>query len=396
MFDRGDRLPRPSAPGVDTGALLKANEFTKILLEIPFPSPYAIAVADVRAFMNMLRFRSEYAESEEAEVQAFHDFRKEMVDQLHELIKPHPSVCFCGTDGDSMVLASEDADGLLAATIALRNFRFKMLESESLSGCITCGIALHEKDMGREFRGIYPGVTAKKIADRHRRKNRSVAVTKHLLNGLAATNRALFVRSAGESSAQGDVYVSEAPPGMNDQSGLGSLTTDGMETLKDDIAMVGRARDRIVLALDVPTCEDALSLAVMLHEHVGLFKIGLELFHLREGFDLVRRLRELGAEVFLDEKYHDIPSTVARYAKAATRLGVKMFNLHLAGGVEMMRAAVAASREESAARGLACPLVLGVTVLTSINQLVLNNELRVAGAWKIMLPTWPALRIRQD
>jgi orotidine-5'-phosphate decarboxylase len=123
----------------------------------------------------------------------------------------------------------------------------------------------------------------------------------------------------------------------------------------------------IIAALDVPDAEAALALAGQLAPLVGAFKIGSELFT-SAGPDIVRRVRATGAPVFLDLKFHDIPNTVARAVAAATRLGVQMLTIHTSGGAEMMRAAETAAWQTASQPGPPPPLLLGVTVLTSMND----------------------------
>jgi len=136
-------------------------------------------------------------------------------------------------------------------------------------------------------------------------------------------------------------------------------------------------RDRIILALDVPSMGEAVSLVKELKDLVGAFKVGLELFT-SVGPRIFESLRDAGAErIFCDAKFHDIPNTVAGAARAAVRLGVWMFNVHVSGGSHMMRAAVDAAGEEADRLGVERPLVVGVTVLTSINEKMLHDELRV-------------------
>jgi orotidine-5'-phosphate decarboxylase len=130
----------------------------------------------------------------------------------------------------------------------------------------------------------------------------------------------------------------------------------------------------IIVALDVPNVDKALALAEQVAPAVGAFKIGSELFT-SAGPDIVRRIRKTGAAVFLDLKFHDIPNTVARAVAAATRLDVQMLTIHTSGGPEMMRAAEAAAQETAKALGRPAPLVLGVTVLTSMD----GNELSAVG-----------------
>ena len=123
-------------------------------------------------------------------------------------------------------------------------------------------------------------------------------------------------------------------------------------------------RNPIIVALDVPSAEQALKLAELVAPAVGAFKIGKELF-VSAGPDIVRRVRATGASVFLDLKFHDIPNTVAKAVATATRLDVQMLTIHTSGGGEMMRAAEKSAQDTAKSLGLAAPLVLGVTVLTS-------------------------------
>jgi orotidine-5'-phosphate decarboxylase len=125
--------------------------------------------------------------------------------------------------------------------------------------------------------------------------------------------------------------------------------------------------DRLIVALDVDTVDEARALANKLRGWVGGFKIGSRLFT-SHGPAFVEELVGRNDRVFLDLKFHDIPNTVAGAVAAATRLGVWMVNVHAAGGVEMMRAARAAADDESATSGIQPPLLIAVTVLTSMNQ----------------------------
>jgi orotidine-5'-phosphate decarboxylase len=138
------------------------------------------------------------------------------------------------------------------------------------------------------------------------------------------------------------------------------------------------AKERIILALDVSTEDEAIALVEMLRGHVGLFKIGMELYT-AVGPGIVKRIQDLGGSVFVDLKFHDIPNTVASAGRAMTRLGCAMFTCHAAGGALMLKALSEAVREEAVALDVKPPLILAVTVLTSIDQQILERDLFIEG-----------------
>jgi orotidine-5'-phosphate decarboxylase len=129
-------------------------------------------------------------------------------------------------------------------------------------------------------------------------------------------------------------------------------------------------KNKLIVALDVETADEALRLVNMLRGNVGMFKIGSQLFT-AAGPSLVSEIVNSGARVFLDLKYHDIPNTVAAAAIEAARLGVSILNVHAAGGSEMMRRTAEAVAEYADASGFTRPLVIAVTVLTSANEISL-------------------------
>jgi orotidine-5'-phosphate decarboxylase len=134
----------------------------------------------------------------------------------------------------------------------------------------------------------------------------------------------------------------------------------------------------VIVALDVPTRQAALKLVGDLGPRVRLFKVGLELL-MSAGPQVVPEIRELGVDVFVDGKFLDIPNTVAGAARAVTRLGARMFNVHGLGGAEMLKAAVNAAHDEAGRTSRTPPLVLAVTILTSIDQAVFQGELGFPG-----------------
>lgn len=134
------------------------------------------------------------------------------------------------------------------------------------------------------------------------------------------------------------------------------------------------ARERILVALDVPTISTALELVEKLRGRVGGFKVGLELCHSAGTNQVIDAISAAGGELFLDIKLKDIPNTVAGAMRAVARPGVFMVNVHCDGGIAMMQAAVAVASDTTTTP----PLIIGVTLLTSLSATDLHSDLGIA------------------
>lgn len=132
--------------------------------------------------------------------------------------------------------------------------------------------------------------------------------------------------------------------------------------------------NNLILALDVSTEREALGLVRKFSSRIRTFKIGSELFTAC-GPRIVERIRKMGAAVFLDLKFHDIPRTVEKASARAAAQGVAMFTVHASGGLAMLKAAVRGARDGATKGRVPLPLVLGVTVLTSLER----NDLMTLG-----------------
>lgn len=170
-------------------------------------------------------------------------------------------------------------------------------------------------------------------------------------------------------------------------------------------------KEKIVLALDVDTLEEAKSLIMELKDFVGVFKVGLQLYT-QNGNEIIDFMNEQGLEYFLDVKLLDIPNTVAKAAENIVKRGASFFNIHTLGGAEMMKQCVQSAKATAQELGAKEPLILGVTVLTSISDDILNNELEIptkasdyvlklaklakdSGLGGVVASTWEARKIKE-
>ena len=129
---------------------------------------------------------------------------------------------------------------------------------------------------------------------------------------------------------------------------------------------------RVIVALDVDNIDEVRSIVQKVGKNVSTFKVGMRLFT-KYGPSLVKELKEKGYGIFLDLKYHDIPNTVETACREAGELGVDMLTIHACGGREMCRCAVKGAEEGAKKAGNKTPVVLAVTVLTSMNQEALKE-----------------------
>lgn len=138
------------------------------------------------------------------------------------------------------------------------------------------------------------------------------------------------------------------------------------------------AKDRLILAVDTSNLDAARRVVDELSDYVGVFKVGLELL-MNEGPQVLNLFQERGLNVFFDGKFLDIPNTVAKATEAVAAAGVRMFTVHATGGARMLAACASAAERASAEAGKPLPISLGVTVLTSLDQSALTDELHVKG-----------------
>lgn len=136
--------------------------------------------------------------------------------------------------------------------------------------------------------------------------------------------------------------------------------------------MITPIKEKIIVALDVASADEARTVISELKGQVGAFKIGLQLFTAC-GANFVKEVAGDGAKIFLDLKFHDIPVTVAKASVEIARLGVWMFNIHASGGREMISRTTELVSETCEREGLLKPKIIGVTVLTSSDQEMLHE-----------------------
>jgi len=134
--------------------------------------------------------------------------------------------------------------------------------------------------------------------------------------------------------------------------------------------------ERIILALDVPEYKEAVDIVSRFKKEIDIFKVGSELFT-SAGPGIVEKIHSMGKKVFLDLKFHDIPNTVSKSSLAAAKLGVFMFNVHTLGGLKMMKQTAKSLREFSLSKNIDRPKLIGVTILTSIDQATMHDELGI-------------------
>lgn len=136
-------------------------------------------------------------------------------------------------------------------------------------------------------------------------------------------------------------------------------------------------RKKLIIALDLSSEQKALEIVDMFDNYVDIYKVGFELFS-SAGFSVIDNIHRRNKKVFLDLKFHDIPNTVSKAASLVTKLGVFMFNLHTSGGLEMMIRCKESALESALKEGIPTPKIIGVTVLTSLSNEILKEELSIS------------------
>ncbi len=140
--------------------------------------------------------------------------------------------------------------------------------------------------------------------------------------------------------------------------------------------MKEKIKEKIVLALDVEKIDEAKDFVDKLSPYTGTFKVGLQLFT-GYGLEIINYILEKNSNFFLDVKLHDIPNTVKKAAENIIQNGASFFNVHCQGGVEMMKAAREGADKKADELNKKHPVILGVTMLTSISQEIMNNEFKI-------------------
>lgn len=151
--------------------------------------------------------------------------------------------------------------------------------------------------------------------------------------------------------------------------------------------------ERLILALDVDDFDYAVELIETFSSHIEIFKVGLEL-HTIAGSKIIDEIHKRGKKVFLDLKFHDIPTTVAKAGVAAARKGVFMFNVHASGGLDMMRKCRDEVVDVCLRENLGKTRIIAVTVLTSMSQDVLKNEIGIQHSLKTQVRHMAGLALR--
>ncbi len=137
-----------------------------------------------------------------------------------------------------------------------------------------------------------------------------------------------------------------------------------------------KIKEKIVLALDVEELDEAKTLVDSLYPYVGTFKVGLQLYT-KYGSEVIDYISSKNSNFFLDVKLHDIPNTVEKASENVVLKGANFFNVHATGGLAMMEAAARGAKKASEKLGKKPPVILAVTMLTSISQEVMNNEFEI-------------------
>ena len=167
----------------------------------------------------------------------------------------------------------------------------------------------------------------------------------------------------------------------------------GHQSVRYITDVIVKPHERLILALDLANYNNAIDIIDTFKDSIGIFKVGFELFTAC-GPRIIEEIRKRDKQVFLDLKYHDIPNTVAKAAAAATRHGVSMLTVHTFGGLNMLKECAQSVVSICLKENLPRPKLLGVTVLTSIDQVILRDELGSAMSISAQVKSLTAMAMR--
>lgn len=208
VFEAGNRIPRPKMSYADNYKIQRNADLFTRLREIAIPEPYAVAVGDIKNFVNIFKHLSRYSEDPDEAL----DFLLKTVRKCAEkATNAYPNVHFSGPSVDNLIFASHDPDNLYLSILDLTRRTVSTIEHEIKDlrefGLFRTGIAWQQRNLGIEYSGVHPGITALKIGDKTGRPWGSITITKAVYNRLSPEHRRQFSQLEGEDCDQGEVFI---------------------------------------------------------------------------------------------------------------------------------------------------------------------------------------------